>query len=278
MRIDGSVTVVTGGASGIGRAMCERFAELGAEAVVVVDRNESGAAEVADRIGGMAVGCDVGDEAAINELVARVEEQYGRIDAFCNNAGIANDGDILTTPLERWQQQWDVNVMAHVYASRAVLPGMLERGNGGAAPHGVDGRHSHQPRCRDLCDHQACGGRPGRMAVDHVPQQRASRSPCWPPLGVNTPMFAGSDSEWQRMAAGPVREPEEVAVQVSDAMTEGRFLILTDPIAQEWMERKTNDLERWLRGMRRLQDRMDELGITNAAVTDETRATGEEQP
>ena len=86
------------------------------------------------------------------------------------------------------------------------------------------------------------------------------------PLGVNTPMFAGSDSEWQRMAAGPVREPEEVAVQVSDAMTEGRFLILTDPIAQEWMERKTNDLERWLRGMRRLQDRMDELGITNAAA------------
>lgn len=80
------------------------------------------------------------------------------------------------------------------------------------------------------------------------------------PLGVNTPMFAGGDSEWAKMAAGPVREASEVADQVSEAFDENRFLILTDPIAQTWMERKTNDTERWLHGMRRLQDRLDETG------------------
>lgn len=269
MEIEGSVIVVTGGASGIGRAMCERFHHLGAEAVVV-DRDEEGAAEVADRVDGMAVVCDVGDADAVDDLVAAVTGRYGRIDVLCNNAGIANDGDVLTTPIDRWQQQWDVNVMAHVHAVRAVLPQMLERGTGAllhtASMAGI--LTSHGAAAYATTKHAVVGLAEWLSITYH---NRGIEVFLLAPLGVNTPMFAGSDAEWQRMAAGPVREPEEVAVQVSDAMTEGRFLILTDPVAQEWMERKTGDLDRWLRGMRRLQDRMDELGIANAAVTDPGR-------
>ena len=120
---------MTGGGNGIGRALCRRFAAEGAKAIVVADIDEPTAAEVADEIGGTAVACDVSREADIVALVARTIAQHGAIDLFCSNAGIAVNGD-EQTPDAEWARCWDVNVMAHVYAARAVVPDMLERGSG----------------------------------------------------------------------------------------------------------------------------------------------------
>ncbi|MEZ5235511.1 MAG: SDR family NAD(P)-dependent oxidoreductase [Acidimicrobiales bacterium] len=132
MQLADQVSIVTGGGSGIGAALCRALAAKGAAGVAVVDRNEAAAAAVAAELGSraVAIGCDVGDEAAVNAMVDQVMDRFGRIDILCNNAGIANDGDILATPIPIWEQQWQVNVMAHVYAVRAVLPHMLERGSG----------------------------------------------------------------------------------------------------------------------------------------------------
>ncbi|MCO4835971.1 MAG: SDR family oxidoreductase, partial [Acidimicrobiaceae bacterium] len=115
MQVTDRVCVVTGGGSGIGKALCERFAADGARKVIVVDRAADNATAVADAIGGDAEVVDVGDEAEITEMLLRVEDTYGPIDVLCNNAGIASGGNPLDTPVDEWQRQWDINVMSHVY-------------------------------------------------------------------------------------------------------------------------------------------------------------------
>ncbi|MBT5683589.1 MAG: SDR family oxidoreductase, partial [Gammaproteobacteria bacterium] len=129
MELDNKVCVITGGASGIGAATSRAFAAKGAR-VVVTDINMEGARQVAEEIGGHAITCDVSVEAEVNNLVAETEEQLGPIDLFFNNAAVATGGNPLNTPIDVWQDQWNINVMAHVYAVRAVLPGMLARGQG----------------------------------------------------------------------------------------------------------------------------------------------------
>src|SRR5436190_5833145 len=129
MKLKDKVAVVTGGANGIGRAMCERFAAEGARAVVVADLDIERAEEVAKQINGLAVRTNVSDEDDIIKLVNQTLEAYGVIDVFCSNAGIGTPGG-ADEPNEVWQNIWEVNVMAHIYAARHVLPGMLERGSG----------------------------------------------------------------------------------------------------------------------------------------------------
>lgn len=257
MEIEGKVTVVTGGASGIGAAVCRRFAAAGAGAVVVADQNGADAERVAEEIGGLAVVCNVGDEHDVNSLVEQTEAAYGPIDVFFSNAGIALGGDILETPLAVWQEQWQVNVMAHVYAVRAVLPGMLERADGyllhTSSMAGILSTHGNVPYA--VTKHGVVGLAEW-LAFTYA--HRGIKVSCLCPLGVRTPMLAGSDDTWAAEAAGPVREPEEVAEQVVAAMREERFLILTDPIAQEWMDGKARDLGRWLGGMNKLQRRIED--------------------
>lgn len=257
MEIAGKAVVVTGGASGIGRALCQRFARDGARGVVVADIDGEGAARVAEEIGGLAVAGNIGDAHDVKHLVHEAEKAFGAIDLFCSNAGIAVGGDPLDTPLEVWQQQWDTNVMAHVHAVQAVLPGMLERGDGyllhTASMAGILSSHGNVHYA--VAKH-AVVGLAEWLAFTYA--HRGLKVSCLCPLGVRTPMLGDPTSPWAQAAAGTVREPEEVAGQVVDALREERFLILTDPIAQEWMERKTADPDRWLRGMNRLQQRIEE--------------------
>jgi NAD(P)-dependent dehydrogenase (short-subunit alcohol dehydrogenase family) len=255
MELKDRVAVVTGGASGIGRALCRRFAADGARGVVVADLNGEGAQVVAEEVGGLAVRTDVGREADVQALVRAAEEAYGPIDLFCANAAIASGKGPLDTPLEVWRQQWDVNVMAHVHGVRAVLPGMLARGEGyllhTASMAGILTSHGNLPYA--VTKH-AVVGLAEWLAVTYG--NKGIRVSCLCPLGVNTPMLAGTDTSFSRAVAGPVKEPEEVADIVVEALAAERFLILTDPVAEEWMQRKTSDMERWLRGMRRLQERV----------------------
>lgn len=129
MNLDGKAVVVTGGASGIGRALCRRFAAEGARGVVVADRSAEGALEVAAEIGGLAVTADVGVEEQVQRLIAEASERYGEIDLFCCNAGVFSEGGVEVSDAE-WKRVWDINFMSIVYATRALLPAMLERRNG----------------------------------------------------------------------------------------------------------------------------------------------------
>ncbi len=256
MEIRDRVIVVTGGASGIGAAICRRFAEQGAKAVVVADRDGAGADAVAKEVGGLGVACDVSVNEEIESLVARTEGECGPIDIFISNAGVATGGDPISTPLDVWQSQWDVNLMAHVYAVRAVLPGMLERGSGylvhTASMAGI--LTTHQNAVYAVTKHAVVGLAEWLSVTYH---DRGIRVSCLCPLGVRTPMLGDTDTPWAQLAAGPIKEPEEVAEQVQSAIESEAFLILTDPIAQKWMDGKANNLERWLAGMRKLQVKLE---------------------
>lgn len=251
MQLDGKYVVVTGGASGIGKAMCERFHAEGAAGIMVVDRNAAAAATVAASVGGVAQACDLGVAGEVTAMVRAAEAQFGRIDVLCNNAGIANDEDFLEGPTDPWDLQWRVNVMAHVHAVRAALPAMLERGEGyiqhTASMAGI--LTTHGAATYASTKHAVVGLAEWLSITYH---DRGVQFFLLAPLGVDTPMLDTS-SDFAKNAAGPLRTADEVAGYVVDAFDEERFLILTDPIAQEWMHRKDEDLERWLGGMRRLQ-------------------------
>ena len=252
MDLSDRVAVITGAASGIGAACARAFAVKGA-IVAVVDRNAEGATAVAEEVKGIAVGCDVSSEASVNAMVAEVEERLGPIEVLFNNAGVATGGDILAVDPSVWEEQWRINVMAHVYAIRAVLPGMLERGEGyllhTASMAGILTTHGNATYAATK---HAVVGLAEWMSVSY--HHKGIRTSLLAPLGVRTPMLGDTTSAFASTAAGPIKEPEEVAQQVVDAIDEERFLILTDPVAQTWMDRKAGDLERWLRGMRRLQE------------------------
>ena len=258
MQFQDKVAVVTGGASGIGAACCRNFAARGAK-VVVADLNGDGANAVAAEFGGLGIGCNVGDEGEVDALVAKVEDVLGPIDILFNNAGINSGREILNTDLSVWSDQWQVNLMAHVYAVRAVLPAMIERGAGyllhTASMAGILMSHGNLPY---TVSKHAVVGLAEYLAVTH--HHQGIRVSLLAPLGVRTPMLGDTDKPFASNVAGPIREPEEVAEQVASAVEEERFLILTDEIAQTWMNFKTNDLERWLKGMRRMNDKLEALG------------------
>lgn len=256
MDFNGKTCVITGGASGIGAACSQAFATLGAN-VVIADLNDDDAERVAKSVNGRAVHCDVSKQGDIEAAVSVAEETFGPIDLFFSNAGIATGGGPLEAEVDTWFKQWDVNVMAHVYATRAVLPGMLERG-GGYFVHtaSMAGILTTPGNVVYAATKHAVVGIAEWMAITYHDQ--GIRTSLLAPLGVNTPMLGNRDSGFASSAAGPIKEPEEVADMVVDAVHNERFLILTDDIAQTWMDRKNGDIERWLNGMRRLQRKLDD--------------------
>ena len=262
MDLKDKVTIVTGGASGIGAASARKFAARGAK-VVVTDVNGEGAKAIAYEIGGHAVVCDIGNEAAVNELVEEAEAAFGPVEIFFSNAGINSGRELLNTDLSVWEDHWRVNVMAHVYAVRAVLPGMLERGAGylvhTASMAGILMSNGNLPY---TVSKHAVVGLAEYLSVTH--HHQGIRVSLLAPLGVRTPMLGDTDRPFARNAAGPIKEPEEVAEMVASAVEQERFLILTDESAQTWMEGKTNNTERWLRGMRRLAEKIEAEGGRDA--------------
>jgi NAD(P)-dependent dehydrogenase (short-subunit alcohol dehydrogenase family) len=256
MKLQGKVVVVTGGGNGIGRALCRRFAAEGARGIVVADL-EAGAAEaVAAETGGIAVQTDVRREEDIVRAAARATEAYGPIDLFCSNAGIGIPGGVEALD-DDWQRIWEINVRAHVYAARAVLPAMLARGRGyllqtasaaglltqiGSAPYAVT-KHAAVALAEWL-------------AMTHG--DAGIKVSCLCPQGVRTRMLMGDDmsSTANFLVEGSV-SPEEVAEAVVKGLEEERFLILPHPEVAEYFRRKADDYDRWLRGMRRLRDKVD---------------------
>jgi len=256
MELAGKVAVVTGGGSGIGEALCRRFAAEGAKGVVVADLNADNAVAVADDIGGLAITTDVSVEADVQQLVARAEEAYGPIDLFCANAGVGGGGGI-DQPDEAWDLVWRVNVLAHVYAARAVIPGMVARGEGyflgTASAAGLLMNIGNAPYT--VTKHAAVAFAEW-LAVTYGDQ--GVRVSCLCPMGVRTPMLLGGldmgDTAAQSVAAaGRVLEPAEAAEAVVQGLREERFLILPHAEVAEMYRRKGDDPDRWLAGMRRLQ-------------------------
>ena len=264
MKLTDKIVVVTGGANGIGRAMCARFAAEGARAIVVADVDAKGAAEVANGIaGGEAVTVNVADESQVAALVERAVAKHGRIDLFCSNAGIGVAGG-CEVPDSEWQRIWDINLMAHVYAARAVLPAMLARKEGyllqtvsaaglltqiGSAPYAVT-KHAALSLAEWL-------------AITYGDAGIKISALC--PQGVRTNMLERAEFGGGAFLKEGALEPEQVADAVVKGLEAEQFLILPHPEVAEYFRRKATDYERWLRGMRRLQATVQPLGIAAEA-------------
>lgn len=249
MEIQDKVVIVTGGANGIGRALCRRFSAEGARAVVVADVDADGARAVADEIRGDAVATDVTHEDHVIRLVARTLDRHGRIDLFCSNAGIAVDGD-EHTPDAEWDRCWQVNVMAHVMAARAVLPSMLASGSGYLLQTvSAAGLLTHIQSATYAVTKHASLAFAEWLSIRYGDRGIKVSALC--PQGVRTNMLKRAGERATFLLGGAV-EPEYVADVVVKGLADERFLILPHPEVAEYFKRKAGDYDRWLRGMRRL--------------------------
>ncbi|HWQ36821.1 MAG TPA: SDR family oxidoreductase [Blastocatellia bacterium] len=261
MELRDKVIVVTGGAHGIGRALCRRFASEKPRGIVVADLDGDGAAQVAGEIGGLAVKTDVGNEADIIRLVKQANDAYGAIDLFCSNAGIGGAQGGAEVANEVWQQIWEVNVMAHVFAARAVLPQMLARGSGYLLNTvSAAGLLTQIGNATYSVTKHAALAFAEWLAITHY--DAGLRVSCLCPQGVKTDMLmkAAQTKEAGFLIEGAL-EPEAVADVVVKGLAEESFLILPHPEVAEYFKRKANDYERWLRGMRRLQAQVRERAM-----------------
>jgi NAD(P)-dependent dehydrogenase (short-subunit alcohol dehydrogenase family) len=264
MELHDRVAVVTGAASGIGRAMALRFAEDGARGVVVADLDADGANAVAEQIGvrALAVRCDVADDRQIGDLLERAEAAFGPVDLFCANAGIGPGTD-LSTPDDVWDAVFAVNIRSHILAARRLVPQWLERGGGAwvttASAAGLLTQIGSAPYA--VTKHAAVAFAEW-LSVTYG--DRGLRVSCLCPMGVRTGMTQVPDDapDDLRLAAGVVAaagdmlEPEQVADVVVEGLRAERFLILPHPEVLTFFQRKADDYDRWLAGMRRLQARL----------------------
>ena len=255
MKIAGKVCVVTGGASGIGKALASRFVTEGASAVVIADLNGDAVSAVASEIGAQSFAVDVRDESAIEAMVAAVESEHGQIDLFCSNAGIIGvDGDpwwATGADNALWQRMWEIHVMSHVYAARACLPSMIASGDGyflntasaagllaqiGSAPYSVT-KHAAVSFAESL-------------SITHGDD--GIKVSCLCPQAVDTAMTAGTEGGGVAGVDGML-SADAVADAVVSGLDAESFLILPHPEVEEYRQNKARSYDRWLGGMRKLR-------------------------
>lgn len=248
MQLKDKIVVVTGAASGIGKSLAIRFAAEGAKKVVCVDLNDAGAAETANEINGLAITVDVSSEDEIAAMIERVETEVGPIDLFCSNAGILTLGGV-DAPNDDWQRIWDINVMSHVWAARHLVPRMIARGGGyllntasaagllnqvGSAPYGVS-KH-------------AAVGLAEWLALTHGDDGIKVSVLC--PQAVRSEMTRGHEASVAAMDG--MLEPEIVAEACVRTIEAETFLVLPHPEVLEYMRNKTDNYDKWIGGMRKL--------------------------
>lgn len=253
MKVQGKAIVITGGASGIGKAMAERFHRAGARGIVIGDLDGEGAKAVAESVGGIGLKADVTQEADVQALVAACKDAYGQVDLFCSNAGIATRDPDLSNAASAsnadWTRDWGVNVMAHVYAARACLPDMIARGEGyflntvSAA-----GLLSQIGSAVYSTTKHAAVGFGETLAITHKDDGIGVSLLC--PQAVDTPMLGGARGS---QSVDGVMSPEAVADCVVEGLEAESFLILPHEQVVTYMQRKSGDYDRWIRGMSRLR-------------------------
>ena len=258
MELQGKVAVITGGSGGIGQAMAKAFLAEGAQAVVLADLDEQAVESAAEAIGCSGLACDVTDETQVVALVEAAIAEYGRIDLFCSNAGATAraDGPLLEAGNDIWQRQWELHVMAHLYAARAVLPSMIERGDGyllntasaagllaaiGSGPYTVS-----KAAAVKLAEF---------ISITHGDDGIKVSVLC--PQGVNTAMAPQSLGDGQ---TDGIIEADELAAVVVESLRAERFHVLPHPEVGEYVRRKGDDVDRWLGGMRRLRRKAKDAG------------------
>jgi len=255
MELPGRTVVITGAGGGIGAALARRFATEGLRGLVLADLDLPAVEAVAKETGGVAVQCDVGREEEVQSLVTRARQVAGPIDLFCSNAGVPGPGGgPIEASDDEWQRAWQINVMAHVWAARALLPEMLERGEGylmsTASAAGVLTQVS--ALVYSVTKHAAVAVAEW-LAINYA--DAGIKVSCLCPLGVRTAMLEealGDPVGAAALLSDEVLEPADVAEAVLAGIRDERFLILPHPQVARYMAFKGSENERWLSGMKRM--------------------------
>jgi len=249
MEMKDKVVVITGGSGGIGKAMAKAFLAEGAKSIVLADLHEDAVKAAAAEIGCIGMVCDVTKEADIISVVEQTLASEGQIDLFCSNAGAGGNGLLTEAANEVWQGQWDLHVMSHLYAARAVLPSMIERGEGyllnTASAAGLPAAIGSGPY---TVTKAAAVKLAEFLSITHGDDGIGVSVLC--PQGVNTAMAPRSLGDGQ---TDGIIEPEQLAQTVVECIREGRFHVLPHPEVEDYVRRKGDDVDRWLLGMRRLR-------------------------
>ncbi|HLX42587.1 MAG TPA: SDR family oxidoreductase [Bryobacteraceae bacterium] len=249
MKVHDKVVVVTGGASGIGEGLARRFKAEGARGVVIADIDGEGAQRVAGDIGAVAMRVDVGQEANIRALVNETIARFGQIDLFCSNAGVFVEGDI-DAPDHVWMRMRDIHMLAHVYAARAVLPKMVERGEGYLLQTvSAAGLVTSLESVMYAVTKHASLALAEWIAITYGDRGIKVSALC--PQGVRTKMLMQDPDNF--LVANSI-SVEQVADSVIEGLGDERFLILPHPEVGDYFKRKATDYDRWLRGMRRFRE------------------------
>ncbi len=261
MEVKDCVAVVTGGATGIGKALVEKFHQEGASGLVVADLNFEGAKEVAENVDGLAIACDVSDENSISQLISKTVETFGRINLMVSNAGYVTIG-ALEAPDEELKKMFDVHVMAHLWAARHAIPHMIEAGGGYLLnTASAAGLLTQLGSLHYSITKHAAVSLSEFLSISY--RNHGIKVSVLCPQAVETDILHNSPTK--DLMSGPldgpasvdgIITPEDVAVSVVQGLKEEEFYILPHPQVVEYLSRKGDDIDRWLAGMHRFQQKL----------------------
>lgn len=265
MNVKDKIILVTGGANGIGRALCERFSTEGAKKIIVADTDFENAQKVADSIDGSAYKLDVSDEAEVKKIVEQILTEFGQIDLVCSNAGIAGAEGCLEVSNDIWQKIYEVNVLSHLYLSRAVFPSMLQRGAGYfLLTVSAAGLLTHPTAAPYAVSKHAALAFGEYLSIAY--HESGIRVSCLCPQGVKTNMIASAKNEPENFLMAEAITAEACADAVVRGLETENFLILPHPEVAQYIVNKTENYDRWLYTLRKVRKAVNAAKIEKAEI------------
>jgi len=252
MNVRGKIILVTGGANGIGKALCERFSMEEAKKIIVADLDYENAQAVADAIGGSAVRLDVSDETQVKTSIEEILSEFGRIDLVCSNAGIGGAEGCLEVPNDVWQKIYEINVLSHLYLSRAVFPSMTERGEGYfLITASAAGLLTHPTAAPYVVSKHAAVAFAEWLSIAY--HEKGIKVFCLCPQGVKTQLIASAEGEAENFLMAEAITAEECADAVIKGLESERFLILPHAEVARYIVNKAENYDRWLHSLRKIR-------------------------
>lgn len=252
MDIKDKIILVTGGANGIGKALCERFQQDDAKKIIVADLDFENAKKVAESVGGKAFALDVSDENQVKTVVQAILDEFGRIDLVCSNAGIGGADGGLEVSNDVWQTIYEINVLSHLYLSRAVFPAMVERGAGYfLITASAAGLLTHPTAAPYAVTKHAAVAFAEWLSISY--DEKGIKISCLCPQGVKTNLIASAEGEPENFLMAEAISAEACADAVVKGLGSEKFLILPHAEVAQYIVNKAENYDRWLHSLRKIR-------------------------